>query len=91
MKEIEQDVLVMRKGRLMRIRNGEELPVDMVVTFPNGGLVAMDGTLTLPDGTSRMLMDGEAVTMDGETTTVAELGITTDDLDEGSGEDPLRR
>lgn len=82
MKEIEQDVLVMRKGRLMRIRQGEELPVDMVVTFPNGGLVAMDGTLTLPDGTSRRLMDGEAVTMDGEMTTIADVKESNDHTDE---------
>lgn len=78
MKEIEQDVLVMRKGKLMRIRQGQEKPVDLVVTLANGGKVAMDGTLTMPDGTSRMLMDGEAVTLDGEPTTLADLNIDTE-------------
>ncbi|HEX5807670.1 MAG TPA: DUF6799 domain-containing protein, partial [Anaerolineales bacterium] len=69
----------MRKGKLMRIRHGEEQPVDLVVTLANGGRVAIDGTLTMLDGTSRMLMDGEAVTLDGEPTTLADLNIDTDE------------
>jgi hypothetical protein len=83
MKAMEQDVLVMRKGKLMRIRQGQEQPVDLVVTLANGGRVAMDGTLTLPDGTSRMLMDGEAITLDGEPTTLADLGLNREDRGEG--------
>jgi hypothetical protein len=83
MDEIEQDVLVMRKGTLMRVRQGQELPVDLVVTLSNGARVALDGTITMPDGTSRLLMDGEAVTMDGDMTTVADLKNNQDDRTEG--------
>jgi len=45
----------------------------MVMHLSNGARVAMDGTLTTPDGTSRMLMDGEAITLDGEMTTVEDV------------------
>jgi hypothetical protein len=76
MKEIEQDVLLMRKGKMMRIRNGEEKPMDLVVTLSNGGRVGLDGTITMPDGSSRRMMDGDAITLDGEVTTVADVTNT---------------
>jgi NurA-like 5'-3' nuclease len=69
--DTQPDVVVMRKGKMMIRRHGEWAPLDMVMTLPNGGRVAMDGTLTMPDGTSRLMMDGEAITMGeiGETDT----------------------
>lgn len=68
------DVVVMRKGKMMVRRHGEWHAMDMVMPLGNGARVAMDGTLVMPDGTSRTLMDGEALTMDGEMTTLAEIG-----------------
>jgi hypothetical protein len=79
--DTQPDVVVMRKGKMMVRRHGDWTPLDMVMTLPNGGRVAMDGTLTMPDGTSRLMMDGEAITMDGEPTTLGEIGETdTDDM-----------
>ncbi|HSJ85956.1 MAG TPA: DUF6799 domain-containing protein [Anaerolineales bacterium] len=79
--EMQPDVVMMKKGKVMVRRHGEWQPMDMVMTMPNGSKVAMDGTLTMPDGTTRMMMDGEAMTMDGEITTVAEAGDKdTDDM-----------
>ena len=58
--ETKDDMVVMKGGRMMVVRFGEMKPMDMVMTLSNGTKVAMDGTITMPDGTSRMLMDGEA-------------------------------
>ncbi len=71
--EPEPDVVMMRKGKVMVRRHGDWHALDMVLPLSNGARVSMDGTLTMPDGTSRMLMDGEALTLDGEMTTVEDL------------------
>ena len=57
--DTQPDVVVMRKGKMMVRRHGDWAPLDMVMTLPNGGRVAMDG---------------EALTMDGEPTTLGEIG-----------------
>jgi hypothetical protein len=59
----------MKGGTMMVQRNGELKPMDLAMTLSNGTKVAMDGTVTMPDGTMRRLMDGEAINMDGEFTT----------------------
>jgi hypothetical protein len=71
--EMREDMVMMKSGTMMIVRNGEMSPMDMVMTLSNGTKVAMDGTITMPDGTSRMLMDGEAMTMDGEMTTAEDM------------------
>ena len=71
--EVKEDMVVMKSGTMMLVRNGEMKPMDMVMTLSNGTKVAMDGTITMPDGTSRMLMDGEAMTLDGEMTTIEDM------------------
>jgi hypothetical protein len=71
--EMKEDMVVMKSGKMMVVKNGEMSPMDMVMTLSNGTKVAMDGTITMPDGTSRMLMDGEAMTLDGEMTTIEDM------------------
>jgi hypothetical protein len=71
--EMKEDMVMMKGGTMMVVRNGEMKPMDMVMTMSNGTKVAMDGTITMPDGTSRRLMDGEAMTMDGEMTTMEDM------------------
>ena len=71
--EIREDMVAMQGGTMMVVRNGEMKPMDMVMTLSNGMKVAMDGTVTMPDGSARRLMDGEAITMDGEMTTLEDM------------------
>ena len=71
--ETREDMVAMKGGSMMVVRNGEMKPMNMVMTLSNGMKVAMDGTVTMPDGTSRRLMDGEAITMDGEMTTLEDM------------------
>jgi hypothetical protein len=68
------DMIIKKKGRAILIRHGEEKPMDLVMTLANGARVDMDGTVTFPDGTTRMLSDGEAITLDGEPTTAVDKG-----------------
>ena len=74
------DLVLMRKGKMMRVQHGEMKPMEMVVNLANGARVLLDGTIVMPDGTSRRLMDGEAVTMDGEMTTAEDLIDSEDTL-----------
>ena len=76
---LKDDLVMMKKGKMMLVRNGEMKSMDMVVTMSNGTRVLMDGTIVMPDGTSRRLMDGEAMTMDGEFTTVKDMEEETGD------------
>ncbi len=73
--DVEQD-MVLKQGRRMLLRRfGEWKPMeDMVMTLKNGTRVELDGMVTDPDGTTRMLMDGEGLTLDGEPTTLADAG-----------------
>lgn len=81
--DMEQD-MVLKQGRRMLLRRlGEWTPMeDMVMTLKNGTRVELDGTVTYPDGTSRMLMDGEGITLDGEPTTLADASSDRDDLND---------
>ena len=84
--EPQQDMVVMKKGKMMVVRHGETMPMNMVMTLTNGTRVAMDGTITLSDGTSRRLMDGEALTLDGEPTTLADMQRDPHDTHRGTDE-----
>lgn len=83
--EMQQDMVMMKKGKMMMVRHGEMKPMEMVVTMSNGSKVAMDGTITMPDGTTRMMMDGEAMTMDGEMTTMEDMKMEGDEHDKMAG------
>ena len=82
--EPQQDMVMMKKGKMMVVRHGETMPMDMVMTLSNGTKVMMDGTVTMPDGTTRMMMDGEAMTLDGEITTIADMNKPTNHSDDGT-------
>jgi len=71
--ELKQDMVVMKSGTMMVVRNDEMKPMDMVMTLSNGTRVMMDGTVEMADGTTRRLMEGEAMTLDGEMTTMEDM------------------
>ena len=73
MMEMQPDVVIMKKGKMMMRKHGEMKPMEMAVTMPNGTKIMMDGTIVMADGTTRMMMDGEAMTMDGEMTTLEDM------------------
>jgi hypothetical protein len=62
---IDEDMIMMKDGRVMIVRNGEMVPMEEEMTMSDGKRVSMDGKVVMPDGTSRFLMEGEAMDMDG--------------------------
>ncbi len=66
--DIQEDMVVMKDGKMMVRKNGETMPMTMDMTMSNGTKVMMDGKVMMVDGTSRRMMDGEAMTMDGKMT-----------------------
>ena len=72
--EEQQDMVCKQDGTMWVLRYGEWSPMeDMVIHLKDGSRVSMDGTITQPNGSSRMLMDGEGVTFDGEPTTLVDM------------------
>ena len=56
-----EDTIMMKDGRVMVVRNGEMMPMEEEMTMADGTRVTMDGKVMLPDGTTRMMMEGEAM------------------------------
>jgi hypothetical protein len=79
--DVEHDMVLKQENRMLLRRFGQWQPMeDMVMTLKDGTRVGLDGTVTYPDGTTRMLMDGEGITLDGEPTTLADAQSDRDDL-----------
>ena len=64
--DMQEDMLMMKGGQMMVRKNGETMPMMMDMTLSNGAKVMRDGKVMMADGTSRMMIDGEAITMDGK-------------------------
>ena len=63
--EMNEELVMMRDGRMMVVRNGELMEMEEDMTMLDGTRVTMAGTIMTTDGTTRAMMDGEAMTMDG--------------------------
>jgi hypothetical protein len=68
MDEMSQDHIVMQSGRAMIMRNGEMKPLDEEITLPDGTKVKSDGMVLMPDGTTRMMAEGETMLLQGAPT-----------------------
>ncbi len=66
--DLQNDMIMMKAGKMMVRKNGETMPVKIDMAMSNGTKVMMDGKVIMTDGTSRMMTDGEAMTMDGKMT-----------------------
>ena len=66
MDEMSQDQIVMQDGRVMIVRNSKMSPVDEEITLPDGTKVKSDGMILMPDGTTRMMAEGETMLLPGE-------------------------
>ena len=64
--EMNEDMLTMKNGKMMMTKNGNTMPMDMDMTLSDGTKVMMDGILMMADGSTRRMMDGEAMTMAGK-------------------------
>ena len=66
------DHIMMRDGKIIVLRNGEETPMQEEMTMSDGTRVMPNGQLLMADGTARMMREGETITMDRHQTGDAE-------------------
>jgi hypothetical protein len=62
---IEDGMLIMKNGQMLFLKNGELITVSEDMILADGTRVALDGSVTLADGTSQMIGEGQAVLVDG--------------------------
>lgn len=57
----------MREGKIIVMRNKEEMPLEEEVTLSDGTKVMPNGQVLMANGTARMMREGETLTVDRET------------------------
>ena len=90
MNEIRQDHIVMRDGRVLLVRNGELMSMHEEMTMPDGTKVGLDGTVMMPDGTMRLMAEGETILMQGERATAAPEDMSDRQFKETMEDEELR-
>ena len=65
---IQDDMITMKNGQVMIIRNDGMEPLEDEMTLSDGTRVGMDGTVIMPDGTARMMEEGETMDLTGAPT-----------------------
>ena len=65
---IQDDMITMKNGQVMIIRNDGMEPLEDEMTLSDGTRVGIDGTVIMPDGTARMMEEGETMDLTGEPT-----------------------
>jgi hypothetical protein len=60
-----KDCVMMEDGKMMVMKNGENMAMNEDMTMKNGTTVRKDGTVKMKDGKTMMLKDGDCVFMDG--------------------------
>lgn len=61
------DHVLMRDGKIIVMRNKEEMPLEEEVTLSDGTKVMPNGQVLMANGTARMMREGETLTVDRET------------------------
>jgi hypothetical protein len=61
------DHILMREGKIIVMRNKEEMPLEEEVTLADGTKVMPNGQVLMANGTARMMREGETLTVDRET------------------------
>lgn len=84
------DTIMMKDGRVMRMRNGEMAPIEEEVTMPDGTRILLDGTVLMTNGVTRVMAEGETmyvVNSSADTPTLPEMG-STEDMTSTESHDP---
>jgi hypothetical protein len=64
---------MMRNGKVIVMRNGEEMPMEEEITMADGTKVMPNGQVLMANGTARMMREGETMTVDREKTDPEEM------------------
>jgi hypothetical protein len=82
--ELHENMVMMRDGQMMTVRNGELVLLRDEITMPDGTRVLPSGELLLADGTSRRLSEGETLRVVGgqaDSTMMPDTGPTEEKID----------
>lgn len=60
-----KDHLMFKDGKLTMVMGGKSMAADKEVALTNGAKVAVDGTVTMKDGKTMKMKEGEMMGMDG--------------------------
>ncbi|UYZ62421.1 DUF6799 domain-containing protein [Hymenobacter weizhouensis] len=69
--ETMKDGFLMKEGKVMMTRDAHTSPLTAETSLVNGTKIGADGTVTMADGTSVMLKEGDYVSLTGRLTTMA--------------------
>ena len=61
------DGFVMKKGKMIAIKNGQSKLLEKNITLGNGNVIMMNGTVKMKDGKTKVLKEGEYISVDGKT------------------------
>lgn len=61
-----EDMITMRDGKVMQMRNGNLQPIEGEMTLSDGTRVMPNGQIVMANGTARRLAEGETMNMDGQ-------------------------
>ena len=79
--EMDEDRVMMKDGRMLIVKDGKMLPMDIDMTMSDGTKVMTTGAILRPDGTTRQMAEGEAMYMNGEMTNVDDTSEIDDTMD----------
>ena len=79
-----KDCVMMKGGQLYVIRQGQRSKLERSMTFTNGTMIAQDGTVTMTNGKSKKLQDGEWIDMNGKMGPKKKMGSPMKDSDSTS-------
>jgi hypothetical protein len=69
--ETMKDGLIMKEGKVFFTQQGQTNTVTTPVTLVNGTKIMADGAVTMADGTTAMLREGDVMSLSGRMTTKA--------------------
>lgn len=79
--EINEDMIVMKDGKVMTMRKGKLTPVPRELTMPDGTRILLDGTVLMTNGSSSVMAEGETMHIGrgpADTPAMPDLGPTED-------------
>jgi hypothetical protein len=74
LRDSQTDYYMMKDGHMMmRMKDGQTMPMTENMTMSNGNMVMPDGTCTMKDGTKMTMKNGQCMMMNGKMTTVDKM------------------
>jgi ribosomal protein S4E len=60
-----KDHLMFKDGKVTMVMGGQSMAADKEIALTNGAKVALDGTITMKDGKTMKMKEGDVMGMDG--------------------------